>query len=90
MNRTLNSDKQLAKGLLLEAKIPRDQLPYTPEFDEMYRKFCAERLWTQETMPQHEFWRLLCSVAKQGGCATKVKAAPTGETVALEAPGRLG
>ena len=90
MNRTLNSDKQLANGLLLAAKIPRDQLPYTPKFDEMYRDFCTERLWSEETMSQFEFWRLLCSVAKQGGCSVKTKAASPGETVAPEALGRLG
>lgn len=73
MNRALESDKQLAKSLLLASRIPRDQLPYTPKFDEMYRDFCCDRLWSQETMSQHEFWRLLCSVAKKGGCATKVK-----------------
>lgn len=55
-----------ARQLLEASPIPRDRLPYTPEFEEMYERF---RPFAMGDVSRSEFWRLLMSAAKKGGLA---------------------
>lgn len=54
----------------------RDRLPYTPQFDELHRRFG----WlTQRTLSQHEFWHALTNVAKKSHKPKPVAAIHDGE-----------
>ena len=62
----------LAHSLLKALGIPRDNLPYTTEFNDLYAEFIRRRGgidWLDSTgePTRNEFWKLLCSAAKKGG-----------------------
>lgn len=64
----------LIQQLLAGSELPRDALPYTPEFDDLKGRFQAR---TKLELSNHEFWKLCGRVGKRGGFATtKRKKAP--------------
>lgn len=58
------NDTDLIHGLLRATESTRDALPYTDEFDDLYRQYCSG---TDDELSKHEFWRKLSAAAKQGG-----------------------
>lgn len=58
------ADRDLAWTLLRDCDVPRDRLPYTPEFEALYEIFLARG---GRRIDRATFWRLLSSAAKQGG-----------------------
>ena len=59
----LSHDEQLEVLRLFPDGIGgRDRLPYTPQFDELHRRF---RWLTQRTLSKHQFWRAMTNVAKK-------------------------
>ena len=61
-----DADKAVARQLLANCPIPRDRLPYTPDFETLYAAFLSQ---TGRQIERAVFWRLLSSAAKQGGLA---------------------
>jgi hypothetical protein len=70
-------DKAIARELLAACPIPRDRLPYTNDFEELYLAFVTKtgRIGASgnTTFQRATFWRLLSSAAKAGGLAKRVK-----------------
>jgi predicted AAA+ superfamily ATPase len=60
--------KEFAKQLLRSSDTPRDALPYTREFDKLYRKYSTTKL---AKIDKHTFWQLLCRAGKEGGARYK-------------------
>lgn len=62
------ADRDLAWTLLRDCDMPRDRLPYTPEFETLYECFLAR---SGRQIDRAAFWRLLSSAAKQGGLSKR-------------------
>jgi hypothetical protein len=59
-----DGDMELAEFLLKKAVGhvgSRDQLPYTPQFEDLFERFNSE---SSRQLDRHQFWRLLARVAK--------------------------
>ena len=65
-------EKALARLLLKQCPVPRDRLPYTPEFEALYTEFIYAS--GGRMIGRDVFWRLLSSAAKAGGLAKRRKA----------------
>ena len=65
-------DKALARELLRQCPVPRDRLPYTPDFEALYAEFTIAS--GGRMIGRDVFWRLLSSAAKAGGLAKRRKA----------------
>jgi predicted AAA+ superfamily ATPase len=63
-NKYTTEQKQVAKSLLTTSSLPRDAIPYTREFDRLYKEFRKEKT---PKIDKHTFWQLLCCVGKKGG-----------------------
>lgn len=61
-----DDDRAIAFALLKACQIPRDRLPYTPDFERLYEEF---RRQSGRDIDRCVFWRLLASAAKRGGLA---------------------
>lgn len=72
--RFTTQDKALARKLLDECPVPRDRLPYTMTFEELWLNF-NHASTRHEDLPRDQFWRLLSSAAKQGGLAKRRRSA---------------
>jgi hypothetical protein len=61
-------DRDIAARLYLnDTHLPRGALPYSPDFDRLWRSFKSE---AGRRVSKHEFWRLLDTTTKQGGFKT--------------------
>ena len=65
MTKLFNSveEKNVVEKLLSATSTPRDALPYTNEFDDLFASFKKS---TERKLQKYEFWRMLSSVAKSG------------------------
>jgi hypothetical protein len=58
----LNAEQlNLLCDLYAEANRTLDDLPYTPEFDDLYQQFCEE---TALDTDRHSVWKALCNCRK--------------------------
>ena len=60
--------REFSKKLLRGTYTPRDALPYTQEFDRLYREYTNAVLGK---LDKHTFWQLLCRTGKEGGARHK-------------------
>lgn len=56
----------VARKLLRESEFSRDQLPYTPEFERLKKKFTK---LSRRSVEDSEFWQILTRAGKRGGLA---------------------
>jgi hypothetical protein len=73
-----DDDKATARALLKACPVPRDRLPYTSEFEQLWLEFNRQSR-RECDMPRDVFWRLLSSAAKQGGLARHRRRRPREE-----------
>lgn len=58
-------DRKVATKLLKSTKVPRDKLPYTEEFDRLYKAYCDEA----GKVSKHDLMQEFFNLAKKGGFA---------------------
>ena len=74
-------DLEIARGMLAQSPLPRDSLPYTPEFKELRKEFNRH---SAGSWSEHGFWLLLASAGKRGGAGGKRRRLPPGPKVTKE------
>ncbi|HEX8325243.1 MAG TPA: AAA family ATPase [Tepidisphaeraceae bacterium] len=69
------SVKEAIQKLLVTSPVPRDALPYTPEFERLKKLYVGQ---THVAIGDHDFWQLLSKIGKYGGAGGKTgrKSAP--------------
>lgn len=60
--------RQVIAELYESCSLTRDELPYTDEFESMYKQFCDR---TGKHLTRNEFWRALSSLGKGTGLKRK-------------------
>lgn len=60
--------RQVIAELYEQCNLSRDDLPYTPEFEELHSAFTAR---TGMQLTQHDFWRALAGIGKGSGLPRK-------------------
>jgi len=62
------ASEEHVRELLDDTELPRDQLPYTEEFDRLKEAFYDR---TFKKLSDSEFWQILARIGKQGGVRGK-------------------